>query len=108
MHQAQQAFTGHTLNGAAVGYANPAAAPDLEIPRLLDRLEKAIEHLADRADVMDNRLTGYMARSSGPEAAGQVTKTATNTGMGSRLEALGDRVHHTASRLQSLIERLEF
>ena len=103
---------GYAVTGLAqqtVGYVPEAAPRAPELPIAMEQLEKALYHLSDLAERLDNRLTGVVARPHVPtpetKAAG---KALMSTGLGNQLDTMNDRVQATAMRLQSVLDRLEF
>lgn len=101
--------------GGYVGAAQQTSYPDntarqLEIPAGLERLDRQVAGLAEFVAMLDDRLTGRVARSQPPspdKQAGSV-KAVTQCGVGGHLDSLGDHVQGLRERLGSLIDRLEF
>lgn len=94
---------------AATGYGQDTAARQLEIPAGLERLDRQIGGLAEFVAMLDDRLTGRVARSQPPspeKQAGSV-KAVTQCGVGGHLDSLGDHVQGLRERLGSLLDRLE-
>lgn len=91
------------------GYSGDAAARQLEIPAGLERLDRQITSLAEYIAMLDDRLTGKVARSQAPSPENKVgtAKLAMQCGIGGHLDALGDHVQGLRDRLSSLFDRLE-
>jgi hypothetical protein len=104
-------FAQAAQNAGMVVGAGLAQAPQrqLEVPGIVDRLDRRLTGLAEAVNALDNRLSGYIARPEGPQpapATGQI-KGATSTGLGGQLDGMCDAVEVLTNRLHGLMERLE-
>lgn len=95
---------------AANGYAHESQVRTPELPAAMDRVQQAMEGLLYQIDAMDNRLTGVVARpiAPSPDTKNAALKAAMNTGFGSQLDSLNERLQQAHSRLSGLLDRLEF
>jgi hypothetical protein len=99
---------------AVAGQAAIQSAGDMnrapELPGAIERLRHTSEGLLAAIDSLDNRLSGVVARPSSPTPVNEKSQIrgAMNTGMGSELDGLNERLGQAYTRVSSMLDRLEF
>jgi hypothetical protein len=106
----QQAYASQIGGGVMTAIAADPGERPREVQAVMMRLDGRLADLANAVEMLDNRLTGYVARPNPPVAGEAKTaqlKGAMQTGLGSHLDQLADHVEAMTRRARDLYERLE-